>query len=141
MSDTAVRTERAIHATRERISLAFSDPAQLARWWGPNGFSNSFHHFDFRTGSEWRFTMHGPDGKDYPNEITFVEVALPDRVVFRHEAVPWFTLTVTLEARGDETLLRWVQAFENAETCAAVAEFAGNANEQVLDRLEAVLAG
>ena len=139
--DDALRTERPIEHTRERISQAFSDPAQLARWWGPNGFSNSFHHFDFRTGGAWRFTMHGPDGKDYLNENVFAEVVLPERIVIRHDSVPHFTLTVALEARGDHTLLRWVQAFEDAETCAAVAKFAGNASEQVLDRLEAVLAG
>ena len=141
MSDSALRTERAVPATRERVSLAFSDPSQLARWWGPNGFTNTFHQFDFRTGGAWRFTMHGPDGKDYLNENVFAEVTLPERIVVRHDSVPHFTLTVTLEARGGQTLLRWVQAFEDAETCAKVAKYAGNANEQVLDWLEAVLAG
>lgn len=141
MSDSALRTERAIAAPRERISLAFSDPSQLARWWGPDGFTNTFHQFDFRTGGAWRFNMHGPDGKDYANECVFAEIALPERIVVRHDSMPHFTLTVTLEARGDSTLLRWVQAFEDAETCAAVTKYAGNANEQVLDRLEAVLAG
>jgi uncharacterized protein YndB with AHSA1/START domain len=141
MSDAALRTERVIRATPERISLAFSDPNQLARWWGPNGFSNTFHQFDFRSGGAWRFTMHGPDGKDYANECVFVEVALPARIVVRHDSQPNFTLTITFEPQDDSTLLRWVQAFEDAATCAAVAKYAGNANEQVLDRLEAVLAG
>ena len=139
--DSTLHTERLIKHSRERIAVAFSAPTQLARWWGPNGFTNTFHQFDFRTGGAWRFTMHGPDGKDYLNENVFAEVALPERIVVRHDSVPHFTLTVTLEARGDKTLLRWLQAFEDAETCAKVAKYAGNANEQVLDRLEAVLAG
>ena len=44
------------------------------QWWGPNGFTNTFHEFDLRPGGAWRFIMHGPDGTDYPNESVFVEV-------------------------------------------------------------------
>lgn len=67
-------TSRVLEAPRERVFRAFSDPAHLERWWGPKGFTNTFHEFDLRPGGNWRFVMHGPDGADFPNESVFVEV-------------------------------------------------------------------
>src|SRR4051812_27530583 len=75
---------RLIDAPQERVFQAFADPARLARWWGPNGFTSTFEVFEFRAGGMWRFVMHGPDGTDYPNESVFVEVAACERVVFEH---------------------------------------------------------
>ena len=49
---------------------AFSDPVRLARWWGPAGFTNTFTICEFKPGGQWSFTMHGPDGTNYPNAIS-----------------------------------------------------------------------
>ena len=43
MIDREVRTTRIIAAPRERVFLVWTDPTQLARWWGPNGFTNTLH--------------------------------------------------------------------------------------------------
>src|SRR5688500_3516125 len=83
-ADRAFAHARWIDAPRERVFKAFSDPAHLARWWGPNGFTSTFHEFDLRPGGAWRFVMHGPDGANYPNESVFVEVVEPERIVFEH---------------------------------------------------------
>jgi uncharacterized protein YndB with AHSA1/START domain len=40
----------------------------LSRWWGPAGFTNTFEVCEFKKGGRWSFVMHGPDGRNYPNE-------------------------------------------------------------------------
>jgi uncharacterized protein YndB with AHSA1/START domain len=85
-----VQDPRAIIAVREfaappeLVFSLWSDPKHLSRWWGPNGFSTTTASFDMRPGGVWRFVMHGPDGRDYQNRITFEEVTRPRRIVYRH---------------------------------------------------------
>lgn len=68
-SDIATfRTQRRFAATPAEIYAAFADPALPASWWGPDGFSNTFHVFELETGGRWNFTMHGPDGRDHVNQ-------------------------------------------------------------------------
>ena len=54
-----------IPATPARVFAALCDPQRVARWWGPDGFSNTIHRFDFEPGGSWLLTMHGPDGTDF----------------------------------------------------------------------------
>jgi uncharacterized protein YndB with AHSA1/START domain len=128
---------RRIDAPRERLFRAFSDPAHLTRWWGPKGFTSTFHEFDLRPGGSWRFLLHGPDGKDYPNESVFVEVVAPERIVFEHLSGHHFVMTITFEAQGEQTVVGWRQVFDTAEERQRIAEIVTAANEQNLDRLEA----
>lgn len=116
---------------------AFADAEKLARWWGPSGFRSTFHVFEFRSGGRWSFVMHGPDGKNYPNETVF-EVVEPTKLVLRH-AAPDYRLTITLSATATGTDLTWEQRFDNPKTAAGIAHIVGPANEQNLDRLEGVL--
>lgn len=140
MNDPSKRasvTSRLIDAPRARVFRAFSDPEQLARWWGPDGFSNTFHEFDFRPGGAWRFVMHGPDGTDYPNHSVFAEVVVDERVVFEHVSDHHFVMTLTFDDRNGKTAVGWRQEFDTEDEYARIAEFVGAANEQNLDRLTA----
>lgn len=129
---------RLIEAEPELLFRAISDPARLARWWGPEGFSNTFHTFEFEPGGKWTFTMHGPDGTDYPNEFVFVEIDPPRRVMVEHLAkVHHFFLTISLAATDGGTLVRWQQVFDTAEEKNELAHIVVEANEQNLDRLAA----
>jgi len=116
---------RLLDAPRKPVFAAFSDPKHLAQWWGPNGFTTTTHSFDFRPGGVWRFVMHGPDGRDYQNRITFDEILPPERIVYRHgggddvEPVQ-FTQTVTFEDVGGKTRLTWRGVFPTAEERACV---------------------
>ena len=85
--------------------------------------------------------MHGPNGADYPNENVFREIQPDTRIVLEHVGKPWYRLTVTLTARGDQTDLAWVQEFESPEFAATMRPLCEPANEQNLDRLESLLAG
>jgi uncharacterized protein YndB with AHSA1/START domain len=133
-------TSRVVDAPRERVFRAFSDPTHLAKWWGPKGFTNTFYQLDPRPGGAWTFTMHGPDGVDYKNVSEFVEVVPPERIVLRHVSRPRFEMTITLDDAAGRTRVGWCQLFDTAAECARVKPFAVEANEQNLDRLEAVVA-
>ena len=142
MSDTEdceLGTTRLLDAPTERVFRAFSDAAHLAAWWGPAGFTNTFHAFELRTGATWRYTMHGPNGGNYENESVFADVA-PERIVIEHVSLPRFTLTITLAREAGKTRLAWRQRFPTAADCERLRALAVTANEQNLDRLEARLA-
>jgi len=129
---------RLIDAPPERVFRAFADPAQLARWWGPDGFTSTFREFDLRPGGAWRFVMHGPDGTDYPNENVFVEVVPPQRIVLEHLSESHhFELTITFAEAGGQTRVGWRQVFDTAAERERVAKLVLEANEQNLDRLAA----
>jgi uncharacterized protein YndB with AHSA1/START domain len=130
-------TQRTIHAPCELVFAAFSNPEQLARWWGPDGFSNTFREFDLREGGYWRFTMHGPDGKHYLNESRFLEMVPNERVVIEHLSDHHFTLTLTFSRVGSATVVGWCQMFDTVEHYREIADFVAQANEQNLNRLEA----
>lgn len=99
-------------APRELVFAAFADPMHLARWFGPNGFTLTTHSFEFRNGGIWRFVMHGPDGRDYQNRVTYDEIVPPERIVWRHgggddvEPVQFRTV-VTFEDVGGRTRVTW----------------------------------
>jgi uncharacterized protein YndB with AHSA1/START domain len=129
---------RLIDAPREQVFAAIADPARLARWWGPNGFTSSFDVFEFRPGGMWRFVLHGPDGADYPNENLFTDIVAPERVVLEHLSdTHHFLMTITLAADGARTRVGWRQVFDTAEEKQRIAGFVTPANEQNLDRLTA----
>jgi uncharacterized protein YndB with AHSA1/START domain len=132
-------TSRIIDAPREGVFKAISDATHLANWWGPSGFTNTFKVCEFRSGGKWIFTMHGPDGADYPNESVFAEIKAPERVVIKHISPPHFTLTISLTDQNGKTTVNWCQAFDSAETCAALRAICIPSNEENLDRLVAVV--
>ncbi|WP_094712224.1 SRPBCC family protein [Hahella sp. CCB-MM4] len=131
--------ERLIKAPCEVVYGAFSNPDDLTRWWGPDGFTNSFYEFDLRKGGYWRFTMHGPDARDYPNESRFLEVVPGKKVVIEHFSGHHFILTMTFTASGKDTIVGWCQLFDTIEHYQRIADFVSNANEQNLDRLQTVV--
>ncbi len=103
---------------------------------GPDGFSSTFDTFDLREGGHWRFEMHGPDGTNYPNEMVFHELVVPERVVPEHlGSVHHFFLTITFTDQARKTLVGWRQVFDTAQHKASVAHFVVEANEQNLSRL------
>ncbi|MEA2165378.1 MAG: hypothetical protein QOK37_3505 [Thermoanaerobaculia bacterium] len=132
-------TSRILPGRPSAVFAAFEEPEVLARWWGPAGFANTFEIFEFREGGSWKFVMHGPDGSNFPNESTFLEVQAPAKVVIQHLSAPHFVLTVTLAERGSETEITWNQAFEDKDIAARIRHIVEPANEQNLDRLSAVL--
>jgi len=137
--DREIHTTRLLKVRPDQVFNAWADPVRLARWWGPKGFRNTFSEFDFRPGGHWRFVMHGPDGRDYPNEWVYRKVQ-PDLIVLDHVGAPRFQLTASIAAEAGGTRLTWVARFETAAVCESVKTYAVPANEENFDRLEAELA-
>jgi uncharacterized protein YndB with AHSA1/START domain len=124
----------------EVVFDAFSDPDQLAQWWGPKGFTNTIDEFDFRPGGAWRFVMHGPDGTRYPNVSEFVEMVRPERIIFVHlRPVHQFRMTMRFENVRGQTKLTWLMEFEPDDQNEKLRPYIVEANEQNLDRLAAHL--
>ncbi len=65
---------RTLNAPIELIWEVWSNPARIAQWWGPNGFTTTITTMDLQPGGQWNLVMHGPDGTDYDNRSVFKEV-------------------------------------------------------------------
>jgi uncharacterized protein YndB with AHSA1/START domain len=74
--------ERQLAAPRAVVWNAWTDPAALARWWGPAGFANPRCEFDARPGGAIRIDMLGPDGAVHPMDGRVEEIVPPSRLVF-----------------------------------------------------------
>lgn len=139
--DEIVNT-RQLAQPRTAVFAAFSDPVRLASWWGPRGFTNVFHAFEFRPGGTWRFTMRGPDGATYELQKEFVEIIAPERIGLRHrQAGHGFTLAMIFAARDGGTELTWRMRFDDPAEGVRVRDFVLRANEENFDRLAAHLSG
>jgi uncharacterized protein YndB with AHSA1/START domain len=115
-TDREIATVRTFDAPRELVWRAWTAPEHLTRWWGPNGFSTTTKVFEFNPGGQWLFTMHGPDGTDYRNEITFTVVIEPERIEYDHAPTPFFHTTVTLEVEdANKTRLSMTAVFTTVE--------------------------
>lgn len=137
-ADGVCSSSRVFPFTPAQIFAAFADADRLAAWWGPDGFSNTFELFEFKTQGRWKFVMHGPDGKNYPNDCVFLEVS-QHRITIRHVSPPHFTLTITLAEEDGNTNLDWHQAFDDPRVAESLAHIIVPANEQNLNRLHAAL--
>ena len=142
-SDKELFITRLINAPRELVWKVWTDPEHVAHWWGPTGFTNTVHEMNVKPGGIWRLTMHGPDGRDYPNKIVFIEVVKPERLVYKHsgdvDAEPVnFHVTVSFEKQGNKTLLTMRSIFESAAALEKVVKEYGarEGMEQHVARLE-----
>lgn len=141
-ADRELVISRIIEATPEDIFDAFTDRDRIGDWFGPDGFRTTTKSMDPRPGGAWIFTMHGPDGTDYPNAILYIELDRPHRIVYDQGTSPndiWFRSTITLQARGDKTEITLRSVFSTAEVRNMVVEKYGaiEGGKQTLARLAA----
>ena len=134
---TTFNTSREFTAPVEEVFAAFTDPERLARWWGPAGFTNTFHEFEFETGGLWVYTMHSPNGGNPENESVFELVERPRKIVIRHISQPLYRLTIDLAPSEKGTTVSWLQEFDDEEVAKRIAKVVVPANEQNLDKLSA----
>src|SRR5258706_2724536 len=84
VGDRGIRGMCVFDAPRELVWKVWTEPEHIGMWWGPDGFTTTTHKMEVKAGGVWRFVMHGPDGRDYQNKITFIEVVKPERLVYKH---------------------------------------------------------
>ena len=138
--DREMHVERLLPVSLETLWEMWANPEHIAQWWGPNGFTNTIDTMEFKEGGEWLFTMHGPDGKDYPNRSVFMEIIPMKKIVFQHYN-PNFLTTVLFEPREEGTYIDWCGVFETKELFDTLMKIVrmDEALEQNLDRLTAYL--
>lgn len=119
---------------------AWTDPKQVAQWWGPRGFTLTTHSKDLRVGGHWHYTMHGPDGVDYPNKTVYYEVEKYSRLVYDHGAnddqPALFRVTVVFSELSGKTKMDMTMAFSAPEVLVEMRKFIKKAGgEATWDRL------
>jgi uncharacterized protein YndB with AHSA1/START domain len=98
---------------------AWTDPEQAAHWWGPRDFTITTHSKDLKVGGTWNYTMHGPDGIDYPNITKYFEVEKYSKLVYDHGAtantLPLFRVTVLFTETKGQTKMDMTMTLASAE--------------------------
>ncbi len=141
-ADREIVATRVFDAPRELVWKVWTDPDHIVQWWGPRGFTTTTYRMDVQPGGVWRFVMHGPDGRDYQNKITFLEIVKPERIVYKHggdrdvEPVN-FETTVIFEALDGKTKLTMQMLFPSAKARDYTEKTYGavEGQKQTLDRL------
>ncbi|TXK83832.1 SRPBCC family protein [Paenibacillus sp. N3.4] len=117
---------RYINALRSLVYEAWTDPKHLPHWWGPRGFTITIQSMEVRPGGSWVYIMHGPNGVDYPNMITYIEVVSPERLVYVHSGGEdddaGFDVTVTFEEEDGKTKITMQSTFPSSEALQLVVE-------------------
>ncbi|MGZ5192092.1 MAG: SRPBCC family protein [Flavisolibacter sp.] len=132
-----IRSSRIVNASREKVFAAWTEPEHLKNWWGPAGFSNTFHEFNLRVGGRWKFTMHGPEKGNYHNECEFIKIEKPILIAWKRFSKPLFRVVVTFETvLVGRTKIVFRQIFDTAAECDKIKSFARDKNEEMFDRLE-----
>jgi uncharacterized protein YndB with AHSA1/START domain len=130
-------TSRVFSFPRQLVYKAWTNPDHLKKWWGPNGFTNTFHTFDLQVGGRWIFTMHGPEKGNYQNECTFVAIREPELLVWDRQSKPIFQVEVNFEEVAENrTKVTFKQKFATEDECNKLRKYVPEKNEENMDRLE-----
>jgi uncharacterized protein YndB with AHSA1/START domain len=140
-----IRIVRTYDAPVQAVWDAWTDPAQVAQWWGPRGFTLTTHSKDLRPGGSWAYTMHGPDGTDYPNKTEYLEVEPLSRLVYDHggndDRPPMFRVTVLFAEVDGKTRMDMSMSLPSAEAAVQTRQFIKQAGgDATWDRLAEYLA-
>lgn len=122
-----INISRVYDAPVKLVWDAWTDPEQTAKWWGPRGFTLTTHSKDLRVGGTWNYTMHGPDGVDYPNITTYYEVEKYSRLVYDHGASegrpPMFRVTVRFQEVKGKTKMEMTMSLPTPEAAEETRKF------------------
>jgi uncharacterized protein YndB with AHSA1/START domain len=146
-ADRQITIKRLIDAPRELVFDAWTDPNHIGEWFGPEGFTTTIHEMEVRPGGVWLFIMHGPDGVDYNNRVTYREVIRPERLAYSQDSGTdddpgAFEAVVEFNQRGNKTEVILTSTLRTAEAKRYAVEeiHAIEGGNQTLDRLTAYLA-
>jgi uncharacterized protein YndB with AHSA1/START domain len=135
-----IRIIRLYDAPVQAVWDAWTDPDQVAQWWGPRGFTITTHSKDLRPGGSWHYTMHGPDGVDYPNKTQYFEVEECAKLVYDHggydDRPPLFRVTVLFSEVQGKTKMEMSMALATPEAAEEIRKFIKKAGgDSTWDRL------
>ncbi len=150
---------RIFNAPRERVWQAWTDPAEIKKWWGPKDFTCPDGTIDLRVGGKYNYCMRGPAGSDFDKDMwsggEYKEVIPMEKIVatdyFTDKDGNWVSpkdygmpgewpekmeVTVTFEDAGEgKTKLTIVHKGHPSE----MADMAEQGWSQSLDKFDAIL--
>jgi len=80
--DKSLKLERMIAAPLALLFELCTEPAELVKWWAPDGYRAAVDVFDLRPGGRWRITLHGSRGHDVAMGGAFRLIEPPRRLVY-----------------------------------------------------------
>jgi len=118
-SDREIHIERVFDAPRDRVFAAYTDPEQVAQWWGQRGTTTVVEEMDVRPGGTWRFLSRDADGNEIRFSGVYREVSPPERLsqTFEWDGMPGYVSaeTATFEDLGEQTRVVTDVVFHTAE--------------------------
>jgi uncharacterized protein YndB with AHSA1/START domain len=81
-SETTLRLERLIASPPEVLFGLWTEPVQLLKWWGPDGYETSVHCLETRPGGRWRIILRRSDGSALAMSGVYRIVEPPRRLAF-----------------------------------------------------------
>jgi uncharacterized protein YndB with AHSA1/START domain len=135
---------REFNAPRDRVFRAHTDPALVAKWWGPASMHVAIESLDARPGGLWRYIHRSDDGAEYIHFGVFHEVSAPERLIYTYELAGMGggpgIVTLTLEERDGKTAITETSLYPSVEVRDAVVQsgMEGGAAESY-DRMEELL--
>jgi uncharacterized protein YndB with AHSA1/START domain len=137
MNHREIFSSRILNVPVAIVYKAFENPNHLKKWWGPEGFTNTFHEFNLKPGGNWKLTMHGPEKGHYENSSVFTTV-IPNKLVsWKRNSPPLFDMEIQFEKLDEMTSkISFRMIFESIEDCNKIKSFAEPKNEENFDRLE-----
>lgn len=139
-------TTRVLNAPRDLVFKVLTSPEHIKHFWGPDGFTNSISQMDVKVGGQWLFTMHGPDGKDWPNRIIYRTVTPPSYLEWDHDGGEddtsghSFRGEIELSDEGGKTRIELRTTLKTIEARDAIVQYAVEGGRQNLERLAAYVA-
>ena len=136
-SDREILSSRILNASLEISYQAFANPTILQKWWGPEGFTNTFQVFELKPEGMWILTMHGPEKGDYENSSIFKIVEPYKKITWTRISQPLFDMEVLFENITEtKTRISFIMIFNTIEECEKIKNFVIPKNEENFDRLE-----
>jgi len=140
LSDREILLTRELNAPPAQVFDAWAKPEKISLWWGPDGFTATTHTMDFKPGGLWLYTMHGPEGENYPNWVLYTEIAPSARITYDHGGElgkpAHFRVIVKFENLDGRTRLTHRMIFPSRKAHDNTAEFgAVEGGRQSLNRL------
>jgi uncharacterized protein YndB with AHSA1/START domain len=145
MDDLTMTLTRTFAAPLTKVWEAWTDPAILPRWFGPDGITCETHEIDLRPGGVWRFDMVGW-GQVFANRHRYTAMEPMTRIAFLmddgSDAAPPVSVEVTLKAESDGTRLTQVMVFPDQASVQAARDMGAETyGYQTMGKLAAIVEG
>lgn len=135
--ENEIYSSRDLNVPLEMLYQMFANPLYLKNWWGPKGFTNTFHEFDLRPEGKWILTMHGPEKGNYENSSVFKKIEPNKFISWKRVSQPHFEMEVLFDQLSEtKSRISFRMIFNTIEECNKIRNFVIPNNEENFDKLE-----